>query len=354
VIDPKHLSEFITSPDATDIMQAFSSMDQGPFRASLVAHLMTMSSMAAMTANAAPAPVPAPPAPVPDRPFVSETVEGRILERKLRGETIRSIEKSENVSFRFVRTVLDKASKQGVDVGRLPAKAPAAKAPPAKHTLSKEDRGLRRKEAIRLRYLGMGPKEIAVQLDMSIGNVGNAIWAAKTGDKGEPVTVFPDIDDTILAGSIPGPFNVKSSGKRFVWADHPEIEHAVIDRFLQGERASTLMKFIREQSGDDVTENMVLGRLYNRRPEFPVEVLRDGPISWMEAWTIMSVVNKSPEGWLTKLSDRLGLRERITPPQDINAIAAPEKIALIRSAYHATILARGNTGTVAQTVAQTA
>lgn len=230
MIDPAKLSTFFAAPDAATIVDAFAGMEQGPQRAALVSYIATLAGMSlpapvvldevAQAPKEAPKALEGPTNPLlaPDAPFVSSSVDGRIVERKLRGTTVEQIAVDEGVEVDHVMAVLKEARSNGVDVGSLwrsgrggaKAKPKGAPNPPkdAKLSTKLDSRSQKprvytkeprpplppalneeiKAESIRLRQIGYGPSAIAVHIGIDRATVSNAIFYAKHNQEME----FPD------------------------------------------------------------------------------------------------------------------------------------------------------------------
>lgn len=186
MIDSNSLSEFVKAPDANEIMTAFVSIPAGPVRAALVSHLATM---AMVSLGEAP--------PAPEAPFMSETPENRVVERRLRGQTVNEIAQAEDMDADRVRELLVAAKAEGVQVGRIEGLKRKSPAPPVgqsqKEKMTTKDRQARRRLSVAFRMLGMGPSQIAKRIGISPSNVSGAIWEEKR-DNG---TVFPPVNDAL-------------------------------------------------------------------------------------------------------------------------------------------------------------
>lgn len=105
-----------------------------------------------------------------NKPFLSETLQGRVVERRLRGETISKIARNESITKDDVLVILKKAKAEGVNVGKL-SSTKTTKFPKVTDEM---------KDAfVILRKRGFGPSIIAKHYNVRPNAVSNVIYAAK-------------------------------------------------------------------------------------------------------------------------------------------------------------------------------
>lgn len=166
------LLRFLELPESEKIVEAFNNLPPRHFP-TVVAVLFSLSE-------------PTPIGLLPGKPFLSETVEGRIVERRLRNETIAQISKAEKVDRDEVLTILRKAKEDGVKVGKLEPSSKADKF--AKVTKKMKE------DFVSLRKRGIGPSIIAKHYNVRPNAVSNVIYAAK--QDGE---TFRPVDKSLVA-----------------------------------------------------------------------------------------------------------------------------------------------------------
>lgn len=109
-LNPIALAAFIQAPDADVIMSSFERLSP-EVRASFVSHLALISGMPVSEAAAPQAALPP-----PQNGLTGETKETRIVERRLRGETIGEIATAEDTTWAHVKATLREAKSHGCDV----------------------------------------------------------------------------------------------------------------------------------------------------------------------------------------------------------------------------------------------
>jgi hypothetical protein len=236
-VDLSEVSDFLACADAEHIIRAFSNL-RGPVRNTFVAHLMAVASQQPVflhvghpTAHEPEQPQrvqqeeprrpaleepqrqPEPPR-EPERQsegqkppesqrqdgFFSESREMRVIERRLRGESINAIRLAESMPYNDVKVMLEAAEERGVPVSR--AAIGAAKTVTPKLAVRKgklkplpplppEIRSEVRRVAVELRFLGHSPTAIAASLGVDVQMVQNAVWDALQKD---PTMVRPEVN----------------------------------------------------------------------------------------------------------------------------------------------------------------
>jgi len=180
MIDNKSLATFLTSPDADEIIKIFSAFPAGALRTSALAHLTVMSQCLGTSIQSPPK---------AEQPFVASTLEGRVVERKLRNQRLDIIASAENITVERVRMILRKAARDGVKVGRIAAAKKSKSDKPKRATTPSPQKAA----FVQLRLLGMGPKEIGKKLNVGPGQVSNAVYEARTAG-----TIFPPVNPDLL------------------------------------------------------------------------------------------------------------------------------------------------------------
>ena len=99
MIDATLMARFLSSPDAADIVANLDAL-QPHVRAAWVSHLTLLVSMSSDTPSG----------------FVSDSPEGRVVERRLREEKISDIMQAEGLSRERVKSILRQAQNQGLNV----------------------------------------------------------------------------------------------------------------------------------------------------------------------------------------------------------------------------------------------
>lgn len=150
------LLKFLENPEAESVIDAFINLPQR--------HLPTV--MAVLLSLSEKAPIGL----IENRPFLAETTNGRVIERKLRGESISKISKIERISREDVLFILQKAKEEGVNVGKLGS--------PKADKFTKVTKKMK-DEFIILRKRGVGPSIIAKHYNVRPNAVSNVIYAAK-------------------------------------------------------------------------------------------------------------------------------------------------------------------------------
>lgn len=207
-IDLSEVSEFLASEDAPHIIRSFARL-KGPVRTTFVAHLMAVASQEPLYVHVEipdqagktsqqplleddrrkPCETEKEPSREPERRkdgFFSETNEMRVIERRLRGESINAIRLAEGMPYNDVKVIIDAARERGMPVDlpqvyRRPKEEPAAKAKPTtKSAVPQADKRRKlaepmpplphelgvavRRVAIELRLQGYSPTKIAQHL----------------------------------------------------------------------------------------------------------------------------------------------------------------------------------------------
>lgn len=170
------LLRFLEHPESEKIVEAFNNLPQR--------HLATVMAVLSSLSESAPIGL------LSSKPFLSETVEGRVVERKLRGETLPQIMKSENLSRDEALSYLLKARDEGVKVGKL-----GQVTKPEKFNKVTDKMKV---EFVDLRKRGIGPSIIAKHFNVRPNAVSNIIYAAKMAGE-----TFREIDKSLTEITTP-------------------------------------------------------------------------------------------------------------------------------------------------------
>jgi hypothetical protein len=212
-MNPTDLATFITAPDAADFVAVINKL-QEPVRASMLVHLMMVANLSAVAAVAAPEPVVAAAEPLmlgaPEtapkakakskakvpmlngEPLLSTSLEGRVDERRLKGQTPSQIAKDEGIDTKRVNAILAEA-KAARKAAESDDKTKGGLV--NRRTLSMEERRAIKARIIELRAYGYGPKTISRRLSIPEQSVSTTVWEAKRDHN----TVFPNVDEVEAA-----------------------------------------------------------------------------------------------------------------------------------------------------------
>jgi hypothetical protein len=197
VIDSKELALFFAEPDAAQIIESFNRL-KGPLRQSL---LMSIELIAARE--------PGHLAPdqklITDDRFFSTSVEGRVGERALRGQTAEEIAELERLKLPKVHTLMRAAARARGEPVAKKAKAPKVETAPAAKaekpaTAYTGTMTLVKDQVIALRMAGYAPQTIAAHFDLRPGGVHTVLYEAKKAGK-----VFPVVNDEQARITMPLP-----------------------------------------------------------------------------------------------------------------------------------------------------
>jgi hypothetical protein len=122
-LTPLRIAQFFALPGAAELVDAFSAIPPGPVRESIVLHAQALAAAQSPQPQAQRQP-PArngallawqgeKPPPEQRQAYVSASMEGRIVERALRGESVRSISEDTGIAASLIEKLKEKARREG-------------------------------------------------------------------------------------------------------------------------------------------------------------------------------------------------------------------------------------------------